>query len=91
VAANGGVGTHRPRVPVGAKSRRRSRTAIRDCVRSLLRLEQQPPAHPVPLLKLPHRTSITAAAFCYCAKRGAEELESTIGKLWLNRIGIFAI
>ncbi len=24
-------------------------------------------------------------------KRGAEELESTIGKLWLNRIGIFAI
>jgi uncharacterized membrane protein len=34
---------------------------------------------------------LQAPSFTAAPKRGADDLEGTIGKLWLNRIGIFAI
>jgi uncharacterized membrane protein len=47
-----------------------------------------PPPPPMP--HIPQRTAVGAPKFAQ-AQRSSESLEGTIGKLWLNRIGIVAI
>ncbi len=48
-----------------------------------------PPPPPMP--HIPPRPDIAAPKFAQTAQRSSESLEGTIGKLWLNRIGIVAI
>jgi uncharacterized membrane protein len=51
-----------------------------------------PPPIPVPPSTVAEQLPpLQGPTFTTAPKRGAEELESTIGKLWLNRIGIFAM
>jgi uncharacterized membrane protein len=51
-----------------------------------------PPPSPMPLSAVAAQLPpLQGSTLTVEPKRGAEELESTIGKLWLNRIGIFAI
>jgi uncharacterized membrane protein len=49
----------------------------------------QPPPPPMP--RIPARSGVAAPKFAQAAHRSSEDLEGTIGKLWLNRIGIVAI
>jgi uncharacterized membrane protein len=49
----------------------------------------QPPPPPMP--RIPVRPDATAPNFAAAAQYSSENLEGTIGKLWLNRIGIIAI
>src|SRR3982074_750640 len=49
-----------------------------------------PPPPPAPLsAAVPLFPASQGPTFAAASKGGADELESTIGKLWLNRIGIF--
>src|SRR5229473_4712225 len=49
----------------------------------------QPPPPRVP--HIPPRPESNAPKFAQTAQRSSQDLEGTIGKLWLNRIGIVAI
>ncbi|HEX3091707.1 MAG TPA: DUF2339 domain-containing protein [Candidatus Angelobacter sp.] len=49
----------------------------------------QPPPPPMP--HIPPRLNVAAPKFAQGVQRSPESLEGTIGKLWLNRIGIIAI
>lgn len=49
------------------------------------------PVPPPPMPHIPARPNIAAPKFAQAAQRSSEDLEGTIGKLWLNRIGIVAI
>jgi uncharacterized membrane protein len=49
----------------------------------------QPPPPPMP--RIPARSGVAAPRFGQAAHHSSEDLEGTIGKLWLNRIGIVAI
>ncbi len=49
------------------------------------------PTPPPPMPYIPPRTNVAAPKFAPAAQRSSESLEGTIGKLWLNRIGIVAI
>jgi uncharacterized membrane protein len=49
----------------------------------------QPPPPPMP--HIPARPDMAAPKFAQAAHRSSQDLEGTIGKLWLNRIGIIAI
>src|SRR5579871_718671 len=48
-----------------------------------------PPPPPMP--HIPPRPNVAAPTFAQMPQRSSEDLEGTIGKLWLNRIGIVAI
>jgi uncharacterized membrane protein len=49
----------------------------------------QPP--PPPLPRIPPKPGVAPPKFAQAAHRSSQDLEGTIGKLWLNRIGIIAI
>src|SRR5690242_638835 len=49
----------------------------------------QPPPPPMP--QIPPKPGIAPPKFAQKAHRSSQDLEGTIGKLWLNRIGIIAI
>jgi uncharacterized membrane protein len=49
----------------------------------------QPPPPPTP--QIPGRPDMAPPKFAQAARQSSEDLEGTIGKLWLNRIGIVAI
>src|SRR5260221_9182258 len=49
----------------------------------------QPPPPPMP--QIPARPNVAAPNFTQATQYSSENLEGTIGKLWLNRIGIVAI
>jgi uncharacterized membrane protein len=49
----------------------------------------QPPQPPMP--RIPARPDAAVPKFAQAAQRSSEDMEGTIGKLWLNRIGIIAI
>src|ERR1700731_1396480 len=46
---------------------------------------------PPPMARIPARPDVSAPSFAQAAHHSSEDLEGTIGKLWLNRIGIVAI
>jgi uncharacterized membrane protein len=46
---------------------------------------------PPPMPHIPARPGVAAPKFAQTPQRSSEDLEGTIGKLWLNRIGIIAI
>jgi uncharacterized membrane protein len=46
---------------------------------------------PPPMPHIPARPAVAAPKLAPSAQRSSEDLEGTIGKLWLNRIGIVAI
>ena len=50
-----------------------------------------PTPPPPPMPHIPPRPNVAAPKFAQAAQRSSESLEGTIGKLWLNRIGIIAI
>src|SRR5580765_5669384 len=50
-----------------------------------------PPPPPPPMPHIPARPGVAAPKFAQTPQRSSEDLEGTIGKLWLNRIGIIAI
>jgi uncharacterized membrane protein len=50
-----------------------------------------PTPPPPPMLQIPPRPNVAAPKFAQASQRSSESLEGTIGKLWLNRIGIVAI
>jgi len=50
-----------------------------------------PTPPPPPMPQIPPRPSVAAPTFAQTPQRSSEDLEGTIGKLWLNRIGIVAI
>src|SRR5260221_13432126 len=50
----------------------------------------QPPP-PLPMPQIPARPNMAAPNFTQATQYSSENLEGTIGKLWLNRIGIVAI
>ncbi|MGB8130667.1 MAG: DUF2339 domain-containing protein, partial [Candidatus Angelobacter sp.] len=52
---------------------------------------QATPTPPPPMPHIPPRPNVVARKFAQAAPRSSESLEGTIGKLWLNRIGIVAI
>src|SRR6478735_2659617 len=49
----------------------------------------QPP--PPPIQRIPPKPDVAPPKFAQAAHRSSQDLEGTIGKLWLNRIGIVAI
>src|SRR6185312_14924416 len=49
------------------------------------------PVPPPPMPHIPPRPEVAAPKFAQMEQRSSEDLEGTIGKLWLNRIGIVAI
>jgi uncharacterized membrane protein len=49
------------------------------------------PVPPPPMPHIPQRPNVIAPKFAQATQRSSEDLEGTIGKLWLNRIGIVAI
>ena len=49
------------------------------------------PTPPPPMPNIPPRPNVAAPKFGQMPQRSSEDLEGTIGKLWLNRIGIVAI
>jgi uncharacterized membrane protein len=51
----------------------------------------QPPPPPPPMPNIPARPDMATPKFAQTPQRSSEDLEGTIGKLWLNRIGIIAI
>ncbi|MBZ5491066.1 MAG: DUF2339 domain-containing protein [Acidobacteriia bacterium] len=53
--------------------------------------ERGPVPPPPPMPHIPPRPEIAAPKFAQTPQRSSEDLEGTIGKLWLNRIGIIAI
>jgi uncharacterized membrane protein len=53
--------------------------------------ERGPVPPPPPMPHIPARPNVTAPKFAQTPQRSSEDLEGTIGKLWLNRIGIIAI
>src|SRR5579864_8893851 len=52
---------------------------------------EREPVPPPPMPQIPPRPSVAAPTFAQTPQRSSEDLEGTIGKLWLNRIGIVAI
>lgn len=50
-----------------------------------------PTPPPPPLPHIPPRPNVAAPKFSQMEQRSSDDLEGTIGKLWLNRIGIVAI
>jgi uncharacterized membrane protein len=50
-----------------------------------------PTPPPPPMPHIPPRPNVAAPKFAQAVQRSSESLEGTIGKLWLNRIGIVAI
>jgi uncharacterized membrane protein len=50
-----------------------------------------PTPPPPPMPHIPPRPSVAAPKFAQATPHSSESLEGTIGKLWLNRIGIIAI
>ena len=53
--------------------------------------ERGPVPPPPPMPHIPARPTVAAPKLAPSAQRSSEDLEGTIGKLWLNRIGIIAI
>jgi uncharacterized membrane protein len=53
--------------------------------------ERGPVPPPPPMPHIPARPAVAAPKLAPSAQRSSEDLEGTIGKLWLNRIGIIAI
>jgi uncharacterized membrane protein len=53
--------------------------------------ERGPVPPPPPMPDIPARPAVAAPRLAPSAQRSSEDLEGTIGKLWLNRIGIIAI
>jgi uncharacterized membrane protein len=53
--------------------------------------ERGPVPSPPPMPNIPPRPNVAAPKFGQMPQRSSEDLEGTIGKLWLNRIGIVAI
>jgi len=53
--------------------------------------ERGPVPPPPPMPHIPARPAVAAPRLAPSAQRSSEDLEGTIGKLWLNRIGIVAI
>jgi uncharacterized membrane protein len=53
--------------------------------------ERGPVPPPPPMPHIPPRPNVAAPKFAQTPQRSSEDLEGTIGKLWLNRIGIIAI
>jgi len=49
------------------------------------------PVPPPPMPHIPPRPNVAVPKFAQAPERSSESLEGTIGKLWLNRIGIVAI
>jgi uncharacterized membrane protein len=49
------------------------------------------PLQPPPPPRVPPRPDVAPPKFAQTAHRSSQDLEGTIGKLWLNRIGIIAI
>jgi uncharacterized membrane protein len=58
-----------------------------DTERRAFPLQPPPPAMP----RIPAPPNVAAPKFAHTAHQSSESLEGTIGKLWLNRIGIIAI
>ncbi|HEY2116171.1 MAG TPA: DUF2339 domain-containing protein, partial [Candidatus Angelobacter sp.] len=52
---------------------------------------QPPTPPPPPMPRIPPRPNAAAPKFAQTAHHSSQDLEGTIGKLWLNRIGIIAI
>ncbi|MFL6312251.1 MAG: DUF2339 domain-containing protein [Terriglobales bacterium] len=59
-----------------------------DAERRAFPLQPTPPPPPMPHIPPPN---VAAPKFAQATQRSSESLEGTIGKLWLNRIGIVAI
>src|SRR5438445_12423270 len=59
-----------------------------DAERRAFPLQPTPPPPPMPHIPPP---TVAAPKFAQATQRSSESLEGTIGKLWLNRIGIIAI
>ncbi|HEY2170534.1 MAG TPA: DUF2339 domain-containing protein [Candidatus Angelobacter sp.] len=53
--------------------------------------ERGPVPPPPPMPHIPPRPNVAAPKFAQMEPRSSDDLEGTIGKLWLNRIGIVAI
>ncbi|HEV7522659.1 MAG TPA: DUF2339 domain-containing protein, partial [Candidatus Angelobacter sp.] len=53
--------------------------------------ERGPVPPPPPMPHIPARPDMAPPKFAQAARQSSEDLEGTIGKLWLNRIGIVAI
>src|SRR6476646_1689083 len=53
--------------------------------------ERGPIPPPPPMPHIPPRPNVAVPKFTQAPQRSSESLEGTIGKLWLNRIGIVAI
>src|ERR1041385_9057568 len=53
--------------------------------------ERGPVPPPPPMPHIPPRQNVAVPRFAQTPQRSSESLEGTIGKLWLNRIGIVAI
>jgi uncharacterized membrane protein len=53
--------------------------------------ERGPVPPPPPMPHIPANPAVAAPKLAPSAQRSSEDLEGTIGKLWLNRIGIIAI
>lgn len=53
--------------------------------------ERGPVPPPPPMPRIPAKPAVAAPKLAPSAQRSSEDLEGTIGKLWLNRIGIIAI
>src|SRR6185437_5586327 len=57
----------------------------------VLREETERGPVPPPMPHIPPRPNVAVPKFAQTPQRSSESLEGTIGKLWLNRIGIIAI
>src|SRR5579864_3687190 len=60
-------------------------------IRVLREEAERGPVPPPPMPHIPARPNVAAPKFAQTPQRSSEDLEGTIGKLWLNRIGIIAI
>jgi uncharacterized membrane protein len=60
-------------------------------IRILREEAERGPVPPPPMPNMPPRPNVAVPKFAQVEQRSSEDLEGTIGKLWLNRIGIVAI
>src|SRR5579864_1253181 len=60
-------------------------------IRVLREEAERGPVPPPPMPHIPARPNVAAPKFAQTPQRSSEDLEGTIGKLWLNRVGIIAI
>jgi uncharacterized membrane protein len=76
-----------PPTPPGSTAKPPISVSREDTERRAFPLQPPPP----PLPRIPPKPGAAAPKFAQMEQRSSEDLEGTIGKLWLNRIGIIAI